>query len=570
MNLPLSKLARHLILALLVGAAMPAQSVEPPPAASVTSPESALTAETLYLMLLGEIAGARGEVDVATEAYMQLLLNNRDARIARRATEIALYARNPEAATQAARIWSELEPESDEARRILAGVLASGANRLDEVQIELARILATHPDQLEANLLGLNRALARLEDKEIVKAIIFRLTEPYLDQPAAHFARAQAAAGMEDDETAMAAIDRAIELAPEWEPGILLKAQLLMQTEGAGSAADALASWLNRHDGSRNVRLTLARTLVSAERLEEARTAFQELLAAAPGDPDMLFAVALVSLQLEDLEQAASMFQRALDAGHPEANGIQLNLGNIAEKRDDTVAALAHYDAVGRGRHYLDAQIRIAMLLARGGQLDEARAHLRATEGDESDRKRLALAEAALLREASRYGDALLMLDAMLQDQPDDADLLYETAMLAERLDRIDLLESRLTRLLELQPDHAHALNALGYTLADRNLRLEEALTLIERALALMPDDPFILDSMGWVQFRRNDLGGALEHLERAYEIQADPEIAAHLGEVLWALERRDEARAVWQEALGKHPDNATLEETIRRLTGEQ
>ena len=179
---------------------------------------------------------------------------------------------------------------------------------------------------------------------------------------------------------------------------------------------------------------------------------------------------------------------------------------------------------------------------------------------------RLLLAEAQILRDAERPTEALALLEAALRENPEDTGLLYEAAMLAERIGRMDLLEARLRRVLELQPDHAHALNALGYSLADRGLRLDEAEALIARAHALMPQDPFILDSLGWVRFRRGDQVGALVHLERAYGMRKDAEIAAHLGEVLWTLGRRDEARRIFAEALAAHPDNRLLTDTGRRL----
>nr|MBL8455527.1 tetratricopeptide repeat protein [Zoogloeaceae bacterium] len=571
MNRNFSALFRSIVLALCL-TPVAAWAEEPPGAAPVTGVETGhpLTAEALYLLLLAEIAGARGEIQISVEAYTQLARRTHDPLIARRATEIALFARNTPLAIEAARIWSEAEPQSEEARRVLAGVLASsGGERLDEIQIELARILANDSEQLEQNLLGLNRALARLQNKETVRAIVNRLTEPYLNEPAAHFARAQASAGAGDDRSALASIGKALELRPYWEPASIVKAQILIQLGSIGEANQVLAELVEKEPGNANVRLAYARSLVSAHNLSEARKQFQILLDASPGDRDMLFAVALVSFQLGDLETAANLFEQTLLAGHPEADGIRLNLGNIAERRGDDTTALRWYRAVGPGRHHVDAQLRVAFILARAGQIEEARLHLKAIAADENGRKRAVIAEAALLRDAERHGEAFEVLETALKDHPDDPDLLYEAAMIAERLDRVDLMEDRLLKLIALQPDHAHAYNALGYSLADRGLRLDEAQTLIEKALALQPNDPFILDSMGWVRFRLNDLDGALSHLERAYGIRSDPEIAAHLGEVLWALDRKDEARRMWDTALAEHPDNTALSDTVKRFSAQ-
>lgn len=572
MNCNFSVLFRSIALALCLAPAAATWAADPPDLAAGVAIETGhpLTAEALYLLLLAEIAGARGQIDVSAEAYTQLARRTQDPRIARRATEIALFARNTPLAIEAARIWSEAEPQSEDARRILAGVLASGGGeRLDEVQIELARILANDSEQLEQNLLGLNRALARLQNKETVRAIVNRLTEPYLKEPAAHFARAQASVGVDDNRSALVSISKALELRPYWEPATIFKAQILIQLGSPAEANKVLADLVEHEPDNANARLAYARSLVSAQNLPEARRQFQALLDANPGDRDMLFAVALVSFQLDDLETAADLFEQTLVAGHPEADGIRLNLGNIAERRKDDETALRWYRAVGPGRQHLDAQLRIAFILARSGQVEEARAQLQSVEADETGRKRALIAEAALLRDAERHEEALEVLETALKSRPDDPDLLYESAMVAERLDRVDLMEDRLRKLIELQPDHAHAYNALGYSLADRGLRLNEAQTLIEKALELEPDDPFILDSMGWVRFRLDDLQGALAHLERAYGLRADPEIAAHLGEVLWALGRKDEARQMWNTALSEHPDNSALADTVKRFSAQ-
>ena len=260
------------------------------------------------------------------------------------------------------------------------------------------------------------------------------------------------------------------------------------------------------------------------------------------------------------------LLERALDAGHPEADGIRLNLGQIAERRKDPERALQWYRTVEQGQNYLDTQVRIASVLAGQGKLNEARQHLQRVDADADTRKRLRIAEAQLLRTADHGAEAFALLDEELQRAPDDQDLLYESAMLAEQTGKIDVMESRLRKLIALKPDHAHAYNALGYSLADRGERLEEAESLITRALELTPGDPFILDSMGWVRFRRGNPEEALRHLERAYDMRPDPEIAAHLGEVLWAMKREADAARVWNDALSAHPDNSVLKNVMQRF----
>lgn len=565
MKRSLPQLAARMATAFALGlcAALPAQADDPPPE---QLPAQELTGRTLYQFLLAEIAGARGQVGLSTQLYLELARNTRDPRIARRATEIALYSRNIDAATQAARLWSELAPGAEEPRRILAGVSAGRESRLDDVQIQLARALAQNPEHLPQNLLGLNRALSRVQDKQVVKELVTRLTEPYLDHPEAHFARAQAAIVAEQPMEALGSIDTALELQPGFEPAIIFKAQLLQQGGANQEAVKLLGRELERSPDSRNLRLAHARALVGARQFEAARAEFQRLLDAAPDDRDLLYANALLAQQLDDDASADALFNRALAADHPEADAIRLSLGQLADKRGDGARARGWYEGVPTGRHYAEARIRMAQSYARDGQLDAARKTLHGDAGDDDGRRRFILAEAQLLRDADRSAEALQVVDAALRTAPDDTDLLYESAMLAERLDRIEVMEGRLRKVIALAPDHAHAYNALGYSLADRGQRLAEAEKLIARALELSPDDPFILDSMGWVRFRQGHAGDAAAHLERAYGIRPDPEIAAHLGEVLWSLERRDDANRIFNEALSAHPDNTLLRDTAARV----
>ncbi len=538
-------------------------------ASSAPLPAQSLTPGVLYAFLLAEIAGARGNLALSSQLYLDLAQRTRDPRIARRATEIALYTRDLPAATQAARIWSEAEPGSEEARRILTGIIAGGGDaHFDDIQIQLARLLAQSPESLAQNLMSLNRTLARIQDKDAARKIVMRLTDPYLDYPEARFARAQASAIADDSMTALADVDAALALRADWEPAIVLKAQIIQQAGNTDEAVALLREQTARHPESQNMHLAYARALVSAKQYSAARDEFRRLLDAAPNERDFLYATGLLSFQLEDYADAASMFERALAAGHPDADVIRLHLGQIAEKRNDTEGAQRWYRSVGPGPQHVDAQVRIALLLARAGKMNEARQHLEAqqTDADDETRHRYFLVELQLLRDAGQSEQALALADEALRETPDDADLLYEAAMLAERLDRMDIMENRLRKLMAVAPDNAHAYNALGYSLADRGQRLDEAEALIVKALELLPDDPFILDSLGWVRFRRGDGNGAATTLERAYGMRQDPEIAAHLGEVLWSLDRRDDANRIFDKALAANPDNKLLRETVQRL----
>jgi tetratricopeptide (TPR) repeat protein len=278
-------------------------------------------------------------------------------------------------------------------------------------------------------------------------------------------------------------------------------------------------------------------------------------------------AVALLAMQAADYDSAETQMKRALEAGYGEPDTARLYLGQINEERKRYDDALKWYLAVEPGEQYINAQIRYAGVLAKQGKLPEARKHLQGRE-DATPQQRLQFtqAEAQLLRDASAYKEAFELLGQALQRMPDYPDLLYDYAMAAEKVDRIDLLETNLRKLIQIRPDHAHAYNALGYTFADRNQRLPEAHQLIEKALKLAPEDAFIMDSMGWVLYRLGRNKEAIEYLRGAFAIRPDAEIAAHLGEVLWADGQQEEARKVWSGALKEHGQNVELQNTVKRF----
>jgi len=528
-------------------------------------PKLDLTGQILYQSLLAEIAAQRGNFGLAASAYLELARSTRDPRVARRAAEIALHGRNLEAALQAARLWVEIDPDSPQARQTIAGLLVS-ANRLDELQPHVARLLAQDGENLGDGLMRLNRLFARHPDKKAVLAIVEQLTLPYAHLPEAHFARAQAALNAAEWQRGIAEADRALGQRADWDLAVMLKSQL-QRAESPEEAMETLRAYLATHPQAREVRLQYARSLIGVRKFPQARVEFQRLLGDYPGNPDVIYAVAVLSMQLSDWAVAEENFRKLLGRDFPEADTVRLYLGQIAEERKNYEESLRWYGEVPPGEQYLAAQLRIAQLLAKQGRLDEGRKHLQSARlSGNADRVQLLLAESQLLRDAGKTKEAYELLATSLAVQPEQPELLYEAALLAEKIGRHDILEINLRKLIRLKPEHAHAYNALGYSLADRNQRLAEAEQLINKALQLAPDDPFIIDSMGWVLYRKGDNTGALTQLHRAYSIRPDPEIAAHLGEVLWALGRREEAKQTWQEAAKANPGNEILSEVIKRF----
>jgi tetratricopeptide (TPR) repeat protein len=553
---------------LIAGAAHAQQPLpeEETEAATTVYPAQELTPQIVYQLLLAEIAGARGQVSMAGQSYLDLARRTRDPRIARRAAEIAVVSRQADLASEASRLWMELDPGSMQARQLASGAMASNA-RIEELQSHLAKALAGQGENIGAALLGLNRGLARIPDKALIRRLVTELTEPYLEHAEAYFARANAAFVAGDPAAASAALDEALRVRPDWEQAVVLKAQF-QQEESPGKGIQTLQDYVAAHPDAREPRISLARLLVAARQFGPARVQFEELVRRAPDDKDVVHAAGLLSMQLGDGAAAERHFKHLLDLGYAEPDTVRVYLGQIAEDAKRFDDAIGWYKAVQPGKQFVAAQGRIAQVLVNRGKLAEAQQHLQsvAREAAPGDRVQYILAEAQILRDANRNEDAFDVLDEALRADPDSTDLLYESALMAERVGRIEVMEGRLRKLIALKPEHAHAYNALGYSLVDRNMRLDEAEVLIRKGLALAPGDPFIIDSLGWALYRRGKLNESLEQLQKAFGLRPDPEIAAHLGEVLWALGRRDEAAKTWKDAAKAHPESTVLADVIKKF----
>ena len=567
-----------LSLALLLGAAgtaydavaQTAPVVPSPPGAPVTLARP-LTAELVYRMLVGDIALQRGAPALAARAYFEAARDAQDAQIARRATEVALFARQRDLALEAARLWLKLDPGADRAKQMVATLSQPGAG--GDIKAELERVLAeagVDSKTLADAFVQLNQALTAQTDKTVVYRLIVDLAKPYPSIAEAHFAVALAGynTGLSDLEIAaasMRAADRALELKPGWERAALIKADLLAKASPEG-AIRYLNGFLASVPESRAATGALAQLYVEQKRYGEARAVFQRLLDEDKSDRDLQFAVAAISVQMKDYATAERMFEE-LRAEGADPGAVAFYLGQIAEETKRYDEAIARYREVNDGERGWIATLRIATVLAKKGDVDGARRYLASLKPESRERRiELQQADAQVLRDAGDYKGAYAVLTSALAAEPNSAELIYDVAMIAEKLDRLDEVESQLTRLIELKPDNAQALNALGYTLVDRTPRTAEGLKLIEKALTLAPEDPSILDSMGWAHFRMGNLGDSEKYLRRALADRPDPEIAAHLGEVLWAKGERDLAKEVWRSQLKETPDNALLLETVRRL----
>jgi len=537
-----------------------------------TPPDVDLSPQILFQLLAADLAAQRGEVGSAWTTYMAVARTTRDARIARRAAEVAIGARALDEAVQSAQLWRELAPDSRAAAQMLE-TLWLGSGRLKDVEPTLAERLARARTEgtLPAAYAQLQRSLQRVQDRAAAWQMIQRLSAPDLNVAAARLVRSQFASAAEDFPAAAAEAREALRLAPDDEDAVIGAARHIHKLpDGKAEALGILERHLQRQPMSLEGRYTYARLLLADGRTDEARAQLERTLAQRPDSPPVLFSLAQLAYQGKQPEEATRYLKRYVELPRSvprDTSPALLFLAQIAEEGGRPQEAIDWLERVPRGEEYVPATVRRALLMGKQGQVEAAREVLRdATAGSQRERVQLIAAESQVLREARRNQDAFDVLAAGLERMPENPDLLYDHAMAAERIDRLPVMEQSLRRLIELRPDHAHAYNALGYTFADRNMRLDEARTLIERALALTPDDPHILDSMGWVLFRQKDYPRALEYLRKAYALRPEVEIAAHLGEVLWATGNTDEARALWREARVREPDNSILRETLARL----
>ena len=528
-------------------------------------PKIPLTEDLLFKLLMAEIAGHRGLLDISVENYLDLARTTRDHRIVERAARIAVYARNDAAALAAARLWVELDPRNPDPHQVLA-VMKLRSGDLEQAAAHLQDIFAYSDGEMDEKLWMIANLLGSEKDKGAVLDVMEKLVASQNNTPGALYAFAHVAAKLEDLQRSRELLEDALALAPD---NVNVALSYISILQRMGREQEALA-WLEaelpkRGEDDFNLRMAYARLLMEFRLYDKALDQFELLVDREPENTDVLYALGLLYLQNNRLDDSEALF-RKLSVREYLTDAANYYLGRIAEERRLYDEAGDWYQGVHKGEHYFDAQIRLAMLLARKGEVSEARSHLGTIRAQSDQQARIIIqAEGELLLQAQRYEEAVAVYSAALEDQY-DADLLYARAMAAEKTGNLELLEADLRTILQHEPDHAQALNALGYTLADATDRHAEAYELIKKALELRPSDFYILDSMGWVLYRLGRLDEAIDYLRKALSIRQDPEIAAHLGEVLWVRGEREQAKEVWEAALQQTPEDTRLLDVIERF----
>ena len=542
-----------------------APAPEPQAEKPLNLPKQELTGQMLYEFLMGDVANQRGRADLAARIYIKLAKSTRDPRVAARAANLAYESHDMEVAIEAFNLWQELEPTSLQARQMLSTMLISGG-RLDEARPHLVSMLAAYPDKVGHALMRIYPFLLRHPDKTAVFDLVKELAQPYPGASEAHLVMAQAADAAGKRDIALVEVRKARELNPGLETAALFEAQLI-QRESPQKSLELLKKYVSSRPQATEVRLYYARMLLEQKQYAESRKEFQYLYEIHPESADLAFAIAMLSIEMGDLEQAETRLHQALNKGKKNEAAVYYYLGQLNEAKNNDEEALRCYQKVEEGEHVYSARLRMAALAAKAGKLEEAREYLQqTTPQNNQQRAQLLLNEAQLLREARQVEAAYQVLLQGLEKLPNYPNLLYVTAMLADQLGKHDEFEQMMRKVIELKPDNAQAYNALGYSLLDRNIRIEEGMQLVEKANELAPDDAAVIDSVGWGHYRMGNLHKSLEFLRRAYSANPDPEIAAHLGEVLWAHGEKDQAKKIWDDSLKSHPDNPVLQAVIRKF----
>lgn len=546
-------------------AANPADSSEQQAEAPMVLPNVALTSDLLYEYLVTEIASQRGQNELAVEGGLDLARKTRDPRLAMRATHIAIQSGQMDKAIETLRIWLEADPASPTAMRMLSSALLR-SGRLDEARDEFAKVLKAEEAHPGPTFVQVYQMLATYPDRTAALKMMRDLASPYPRVAEAHWAVAQLAQASGDTGLALSEVRLARGLRPEWDMAASLEA-LLLQKSAPQQGLDVLSHYLSAYPDAHDIRLQYARALLEQKQYKQARDEFQRLADENPENPDLAYAIALISLQLNDLKSAETQLKQALSKGKKDKDTVQYYLGQLSEAKKSDDEAIAYYREVKGGEYLVATQIRLAFLLSKRGQLAEAREVLNQVQAtNNQQRVQLVLIEAQLLREANQFDEAYQVLQKASEKLPNNPDLLYGTAMMADKIGKPEVFEQLMRKVIQIDPEHAQAYNALGYGLLERNERIPEAVTLVEKALQLAPDDVSIMDSVGWGYYRSGKLDDSVKMLRRAFAGNPDPEIAAHLGEVLWVRGDKEEAKKIWQDSLKANPGNAPLQAAIKKF----
>ena len=526
--------------------------------------EDAYSVNTFYALLVAEMAGQRQLYDLALGNYLLEAHRTQDPGVTARATSIAQYIGADQAALDAATLWVKLDENNPEAQISLSQELIK-ASRFSESSLHLQKALDLDPN---ANLSFIAIQGAHMTEgaRELWLENLISMRATYPKHEGLLFNLATLQQQQENHQAALDFINELLALNENFYPAWTMKARLQATLGDNNGSLSTINKALKQYENDKSLVLLKARLHIKKKEIEQARDAFLLLSKDHSHDAQVILPLALTQLELGDYADAKVTLQKLLNL-HQLNDEAHYYLGRIEQHDGNDEAALKHYLAMNQGREYLAAQNAIVKLYLKAGQLNEALDHIRKRrEADPKNQQAYFLMEVEILNRTGQYEASIKVLNAALGAYADDTDLRYSRAMVSEKLGNIDQLEKDLAYIIDRDPENATALNALGYTLADRTARLDEALKLIEKARNIAPSDPAIIDSLGWVYYRMGRLQEALSLLQQAYEAFPDPEVAAHLGEVLWILGKHEQAKEIWQQGLQKKPNSQIIRDTLDRL----
>lgn len=543
------------------------QGVRSDTAAADKAEIAPLNGDVLYDLLLGEFAGVRGNMDVAVDAYTEAALKTNDPKVAARAAQVAVYSKRYDKALEACDRWEQLSGENVSIQRVrVLSYLKLG--KADKARAEIDHLLFPGKKIDPQALTWMSHVLSQEFEPADTLPVIQKIAAQHPGSVGVMLLQTQLelSAGLFD--RAIATTDKAIKQDGSGAEVWLLRAKALAGLGKPDEALDAIGHAVDNQPQNYRLRLRYARMLVQKKRYDEAWDHFVLLRSDMPDNPDILLSLSLLSIETGRTQLALDYLQ---DLGKMPDYGTIAHYyaGRVYQGEKQNKKAIKEYKQVTEGNHVLDAQVRMAGLMAQEGQGKQALAMLKKLIKGESSslsQVKLYIAQGEILKKSGHAKEALKLYNTALKQVPDNVDLLYARALTAETLDKLDITEKDLRSVLHQEPENVNALNALGYTLADRTQRLQEAKKYILKAASLVPDDPAILDSLGWVYFRLGKNEEAIKWLTKAYDKFNDGEIAAHLGEVLWVSGKKDQAQIVWDKALQKNPHHKKLLSTIKRL----
>ena len=552
-----------------------AQSIQTNSTVSTTSePEryGSFSTETLYALMLAELAATRKQYDITLHNYADEAQATGDIGIIARAARLAHYFRSNDQSLAMGQLWLAQTPDDIEANSIVATAHVNSEQPLEALRYAEKILALLDPSDKKSNkraaitetIANYSRDLDTLTRQQLIKRY-HTLAKQYPEYSSINVGLSTLYASQKDTATAYQIIQDVLAHDSTYLPAIMQEIRLLQASKQVELAAEKLKGYLAKHPDDNRLRLFYARLLTQTD-IEAAYREFSRLATQSPNHLDIQFSKALIALELNKREESEQLLNTLLNLGY-RPNTIHLYLGNLAELNKNDAKALTHYLAITGGQDYIAAHSRAAHIMATQGDIEEAQAHLRTLRAELPDqRPQLYNVEAEVLESLDKIDAAITVLTQGIAEFPDDFNMRYTRSSLYEQTDQLALMESDLRHILTQEPENAAALNALGYFLTSRTDRHQEALVLIEQALSLKPDDPAIMDSMGWALFNLGRIEDAISYLKKAFELFPDPEVAAHLGEALWVKGDKQEARSIWTNNLKDNPNDSHILDTMERL----